>query len=588
MVAEQEIKDNAKKQEFVKLLEEEFKKKKLTENKIIKAKVVEILSGRYVVVDADYKSEAMIPVEEFSKDEISKLKINQEILCFVERIESGRTGELILSYKKAKSFAAWEKCLKAFEEDEILTGVIVNKIKGGFICELFDGAISSFLPQSHLDLKPLRGSALDRLMRTPLKVKIVRIDKTRGNISCSRKEVLLKTQNKELQEAIKNIKEGEIIENVTVKSIPEGDWGAFCDLGNNLISLLHQSDISHSRISKVSDVMTVGQVIPKVKITKIDKETNRISISIRALTESPFANIEKNFTVGKIYDGEVTKIVEFGAFVSLTSPNSDASVEGLCHKSEISWTNSTIKPNKFFSASQKAKFKILNIDKAEKKISISFKQCLENPWEKLKDKIGTVLKFKINKITDKFLFGEIADYSIDAGIHWKDLNYEPNQADLKKFSKGQIVDAKLESIDDTKAKLSIKALSKDPWSYFNENNKKVGDIITTRVIEVLKSGSIKVSIDADKKISTTIKKTDLALEAADQRSEIYSGGEKLDAKILEINYEKRIIKLSPKEAQRDEQESLIKKFGKNASTSGQKLASIFRTALGNKEKKEKK
>ena len=203
----------------------------------------------------------------------------------------------------------------------------------------------------------------------------------------------------------------------------------------------------------------------------------------------------------------------------------------------------------------------------------------------MKDKIGTVLKLKIKSVTDKFIFGELVDYKIDSAIHWKDLSYAQDQNDLKKYKKDQTIDVKLIDIEESKAKLSVRALSKDPWDFFKDNNKKVGDIITTRVTEVLKSGSIKVAIDSDKKIITTIKKADLALESADQRSDIYSGGEKLDAKILEIHFEKRFIRLSPKEHQRDEQASLIKKFGKNASTSGRKLADIFKTALGKKEKK---
>ena len=584
MALEQEIKDNSKQQEFAKLLDQECKNNKLVQNKIIKAKVVEILKGRFVVCDASYKSEAMIPVEEFTEEELSKLKINQEISCFVEQIENFRTGELILSYKKAKSYAAWEKCLKAHEKNELLTGVIKGRVKGGFILELFDGAISTFLPQSQLSLKPVRGAELDRLMNTPLKVKISRIDRTRGNISTSRKDVLLESYNEEVKEALKNIKEGDVIENVVVKSIPEGAWGAFIDLGNNLIALCHQSDISHSRISSVKDIFSVGQIIPKVMISKIDKETNRISVSIRALTESPYENIEKSFEVGKIYDGKISKCVDYGIFVTLTSPETEKSVEALCHRSQISWTNPNIKPDKFFKVSDKAKFKILNIDKAEKKISVSYKECQENPWDKMKDKIGTVLKLKVNNITDKFVFGELVDFKISSGVHWKDLSYSQDQNDLKKYKKNQIIDVKLVGLEENKVKLSVRELSKDPWDFFKENNKRVGDVITTRVIEALKSGAIKVALDADKKIITTIKKSELALESADQRSDIFSGGEKLDAKILDIDFEKRLIKISPKEHQRDEQASLIKKFGKNASTSGRKLADIFKTALGKKKK----
>jgi len=441
------------------------------------------------------------------------------------------------------------------------------------------------LPQSHLDVKPIRGASLDSLMRTPIKCRIVRLEKSRGNVSVSRKEVLLKNQNAEIKKALKNIKEGDIIENAIVKAIPDGKWGAFLDLGNNCTALLHQSDISHNRISSVTDILSVGQKIPKVKISKIDEKTNRISASIKLLTESPYEKIEKHLEEGKIYEGTVSKIVEYGAFVSISTPTLDANIEALCHSSELSYTNRTIKPSKVLSVSQKAKFKIITIDKENKKISVSYKQCLDNPWEKIKQKINSTAKFKINNITDKALFGELGDYGITTMLHWKELSFAENIEELKKYKKNQIIDVKIISVEDEKVKVSRRALDKDPWDYFKENNKSIGDVITTRVVEVLKSGAIKVSADPDKKIISTIKKSDLALDAADARSDIFSGGEKLDAKLLELDYKKRIIRLSPKEAQKDEQASLIKKFGKNASKSGQTLASIFKKAIGKKEKK---
>ena len=226
-----------KHQEFAKLLDQDLKDRKLIENQVIKAKVIEILKS-YIVCDAKAKSEAMIPLAEFTEEELSKLKVGDTINCFLERIESMRSGEIILSYQKAKSFAAWEKCLSAFEKEEELTGVIKNKIKGGFICELFNGAISAFLPQSHLDTKPIRGAAVDRLMKTPIKVKIVRLEKTRGNVSCSRRAVLEKNKNAEIAEALKSIKEGMIVDTI-VRAV--NSWGVFVSY-NNLDMLVHCLD----------------------------------------------------------------------------------------------------------------------------------------------------------------------------------------------------------------------------------------------------------------------------------------------------------------------------------------------------------
>mgnify|MGYP001267296469 FL=1 len=575
MEIEQEINiSNPKRQEFAKLLDQDFKDRKLIENQIIKAKVVEILKA-YVVCDAKAKSEAMIPISEFKEEELSKLKVGDTINCFLERIESMRSGEIILSYQKAKSFAAWEKCVKAFEKEEELTGVIQNKIKGGFICELFNGAISAFLPQSHLDTKPIRGAAVERLMRTPIKVKIVRLEKTRGNVSCSRRAVLEKNKNAEIAEALKTIKEGMIVD-TQVRAI--NSWGVFVSY-NNLDMLVHVSDLDFGRVKQPSDLVSVGQTL-KCKIIKIDPETNRISASVKDLNSDPYEKIEKKYKVGETYPAEIVKLQDYGAFAAL-----EKNIEGLIHQSYLSHTSKTIKPSKVFSVGDKISVKILSIEKDKRRISLDYKSTQPNPWDKIKGKLNATVKFKITNITDKALFGDIAGFGITSMCHWKELSFSENIEELKKFSKGQTIDVKLVSIEDEKAKVSKRALEKDPWDFFKQNNKKDGDVITTRVLEVLKTGSIKVSADPDKKIISTIRRSDLALEAADARSDIFSGGEKLDSKIVELDFQKRILRLSPKEAQKDEQASLIKKFGKNASKSGQTLASIFKKAMGKKEEK---
>ena len=574
MPTEQELNNNPKHQEFSKLLDQDFKDRRLTENQIIKAKVVEILKS-YVVCDARAKSEAMIPISEFKEEELSKLKVGDTINCFLERIESMRSGEIILSYQKAKSFAAWEKCLKAFEKEEELTGVIQNKIKGGYICELFGGAISAFLPQSHLDTKPIRGAAVDRLMKTPIKVRIVRVEKMRGNISCSRRAVLEKNKNAEIADALKTVKEGMVVD-TQVRAV--NSWGVFVSY-NGLDMLVHVSDLDFGRVKQPSDLVSVGQTL-RCKIIKIDPTTNRISASVKDLNSDPYDNIEKKYKVGSVYKAEIVKLQDYGAFAAL-----EKNIEGLIHQSYLSHTSRTIKPNKIFSVGDKVDVKILSIEKDKRRISLDYKSTQPNPWDRLKDKIGSTVKFKINNITEKALFGELIDFGITSMCHWKELSFSENVENLKKYSKGQTIEVKLIDIQDEKAKVSKRKLDKDPWDYFKQNNKKTGDIITTRVIEALKTGSIKVAADPDKKIISTIRKSDLALDAANARSDIFSGGEKLDAKIVELDFDKRTLRLSPKEAQKDEQASLIKKFGKNASKSGQTLASIFKKAMGKKEEK---
>ncbi len=570
MAIEQE-QTNPKHKEFAKLLESDFKDRKLVENKVIKAKIIEILKS-YVVVDARGKSEAMIPITEFTQDELSRLKVNDTINCFLERIESMRTGEIVLSYDKAKRMQAWDKVVKAYEEKKEIDGEITSKIKGGFIFSAFDGSLPCFLPSSQLDTRPLK--KVDHLMFTKIKVLPVRLDRSRGNCSVSRRAILEKNKFAETAEALKSIKEGDIVE-AQVRATTS--WGVFLAY-KNLDMLLHVSDLDHGRVKNPSDLVSIGQSI-KVMITKIDPTTNRISASVKALSTSPYDNIEKEYKIGEIYSGEIVKLMDYGAFCRLKS-----GVEGLIHQSCIDWTNRNIKPSKVFSMGQQVKVKVVSIEKENKRVSLSYKDTIENPWEKIKDKVGEKVKLKINNITDKAIFGEIVDFGLNSMCHWKELKYQENVDELKKYKKGQTIDVKIIEIKDEKIRVSKRALDKDPWDYFKDNNKKVGDVITTKVYEVLKSG-LKVSIDPEKKIIATIRKSDLAKEVADARVDIYSPGNSLDSKILELDQQTRKIKLSPKAAQEDEEASLMKKFGKNASKSGAKLASIFQKAMGKKEKK---
>ena len=372
--------------------------------------------------------------------------------------------------------------------------------------------------------------------------------------------------------------EGDIVEDAIVKATT--DWGIFLDI-NGIDALLHVSDLSHGRVKKPSDLVSIGQKL-KVKITKIDEKTNRVSASVKALTEDPYENIEKRYKVGEVYSGEVTKIMDYGCFVKI-----EDGIEGLIHNSELDWTNRNVKPSKILSSSQKIKFKIVNIDKETKRISLSYKATLENPWDKIKNKLGEEVKIKINNVTDKAIFGELIDTGLSGMLHYKEISYEENIEDLKKFKKNDTLNVKILEIKDDKIKFSKRALDKDPLDWFKDNNKKIGDVITTRIHEVLKTG-VKVYLDKEKRLIVNIKKTDLAKDSADARPEVFSPGNALDAKITELDLRSRKIKLSVKAAQIDEEKSLIAKFGEGATKSGQTLKSIFDKAIGKKDKKVKK
>tara|TARA_B100000700_G_scaffold309385_1_gene388397 strand:+ start:531 stop:2261 length:1731 start_codon:yes stop_codon:yes gene_type:complete len=573
MAVEPQIKNQtSSKKEFESLLNEDFKDRKLKENQIIKATVTEI-TKKFIVVDCKAKMEGMIPVEEFkANSELEKLKVGSVIEVWLDRIESFK-GEIVVSREKAKRLNAWKKMEKVFESQEELTGYITGKIKGGYICEI-DG-LPTFMPASQIDVRPLK--KIDHLMNVPVKVIATRIDKNRGNVCTSRRAVLEKSKNAEIKEALKNIKEGDIINDAKVKATT--DWGIFLDI-NGVDALLHVSDLSHGRVKKPSDMVSLGQKL-KVKITKIDPETNRVSASVKALTEDPYENLEKKYSIGKIYEGTCTKLMEYGAFIKL-----EDGIEGLIHNSELSWINRNIQPSKVLSVSQKMKVKIVSIDTGAKRISLSYKETLDNPWKKINEKVGKTIEVKIKNITDKAIFAEL-DSGIVGMLHYKEISYNENSDDLKKFKKNDLIKVKIVEIKDDKVRFSIRALERDPMDWFKENNKKVGDLVTTTIKEVMKSG-VKVSVGSEKNLLVTIKKSQLAKEAADQRPEIFQPGNKLDAAIAELDLATRKVSLSVKQAQIQEEKSLVKKFGKDGKSSGATLKDIFNKALFSRKKNKNK
>ena len=573
MAIEQELKKPSPlHKEFQALLDEDFKDRKVKEGEIIEATVTEITKN-FIVVDAKLKMESMIPIEEFKNDdELSKIKVGSKISVFLERVENFK-GEVVISRDKARKMRAWKKMVKVFETQEELTGYITGKIKGGFLTTV--EGLPCFMPSSQIDVRPLK--KIDHLLNTPIKVIATRIDKNRGNVCVSRRAVLEKSKNAEITEALKNIKEGDIVDS-EVHAVVE--WGIFLTY-KGLTLLLHVSDLSHGRVKKPSDLVTIGQKL-KVKITKIDPKTNRVSASVKALTEDPYENIEKKYKIGEIYEGVVTKLMEYGAFVRIES-----GIEGLIHSSEMDWTNRNVKPSKILSVSQKIKFKVVSIDKDAKRISLSYKATLKNPWDEIKDKVGKEVKIKVINITDKAIFGEIIQSTLTGMLHYKEISYDENVENLKKYKKNDQINVKIIEIKDDKIRFSKRALERDPMDWFKENKKKVGSVISTKVVEVLKTG-VKVAVDPEKKIIVTIKKNLLAVEPADCRPEIYSPGNTMaDAKIQELDIKNRKIVLSPKAAQIDEEKSLVAKFGEGAAKSGATLKGIFEKALGSKKKKKK-
>jgi len=565
---------NTKNKEFETLLNEDFKKRDFKEGKIIKAVVSEI-GKKHIFVETGLKSEGAIPIEEFKiSRELDKLKVGSKIDVYLEKIESYK-GDIIVSREKAKRMGSLAKMTKAFENQTEVEGIITNKVKGGFIVNI--ESCLCFLPGSQVDTKPIKN--MDTLMNVPQKFLCVKLDKARGNIVVSRKAVLSKTRDKELANILSKIKEGDIV-NAQVKSIL--DWGAFLDL-NGADALLHVTDLSYSRVDKPSSLLSVGQSI-KCKVIKIDQETKRISCGIKQMHPDPYENLEKKYQVGKIYDGTVTKIVDYGAFVKLQE-----GLEGLVHQSSLSWTKKNIHPSKILSSSQKIKVKIIELDTEKRRISLSYKDTLENPWTSFIKKYpnGTTVNTKVKNIADFGLFVSIEDTEFDGMIHYKDISWQESEESLKKFKKSESVKAKLLEIDTEKEKirLGIKQLERDPFEFFLKKENK--DVVTATVKEVLKNG-IKVSVGNEKNLIITIKKNQLAKEIEDCRPEIFTRGNKVDCMIVDLDKDKRKVGLSIKELEKHNEKIAIEKYGKDGSSSGAVLGDILGKVFKSKKKKEKK
>ena len=562
-------------QEFEALLEESFKKNSLKESTIIKAKISEI-GKKFVLCEIPgSKFEGAIPVEEFKMTkEIDSLKIGSTIEVFLDRLESYK-NEIVISREKARRVGSWKKMEKAFETQKEVEGIITNKVKGGFIVNI--ESCLCFLPGSQVDTKPVKN--MDHLMNVPQKFLCVKLDKVRGNIVVSRKAILAKTRQKELEGILSKIKEGDIVD-AQVKAIL--DWGAFLDL-NGADALLHVTDLSYSRVNKPSDLLSIGQSI-KVKIIKIDSETKRISCGVKQMHPDPYENLEKKYKVGKIYDGMVTKVVDYGAFVKL-----EEGLEGLVHQSCLSWTKKNIHPSKILSSSQKIKVKVIELDTEKRRISLSYKDTLENPWAAFTKKYstGSVVNTKIKNIADFALFVSIENSEFDGMIHQNDISWNQSDENLKKFKKNESVKAKILEVDTEKEKirLGIKQLEKDPFDFFLK--KKNNEIVTATVGEVLKNG-IKVSVGSDKNLLITIKKNQLAKEIEDCRPEIFTKGNKVDCMIVDLDKEKRKVGLSIKELEKHNEKVAIKKYGKDGTSSGRVLGDILGKVFSSKKKKEKK
>jgi small subunit ribosomal protein S1 len=423
----------------------------------------------------------------------------------------------------------------------------------------------AFLPGSQVDIRPVRD--VGPLMDTPQPFQILKMDRARGNIVVSRRAVLEETRAEQRTELIQGLKEGQILDGV-VKNIT--DYGAFVDLGG-VDGLLHVTDIAWRRINHPAEALQIGQQV-KVQVIRFNPDTQRISLGMKQLESDPWEGVAAKYPVGAKYSGRVTNITDYGAFVEL-----EAGVEGLVHVSEMSWTKKNVHPGKIVSTSQEVEVMVLDVDASKRRISLGLKQVQRNPWEQFVDEhpIGTEVEGEIRNITEFGLFiGLSAD--IDGMIHMSDISWdEPGELAMAKFEKGQVVKAKVLDVDVEKERISlgIKQLRDDPAAGVMDSVRK-GDVVTC-VVTAIQSNGIEVKVNDV--LTGFIRRAELARDKSDQRPDRFAVGEKVDAKIIQIDKASRKLSLTIKGKEVEEEKQAMAEFG--SSDSGASLGDILGAAI---------
>ena len=541
--------NNSENKEFANLLNQQSSSK-IEEGKIFEATVTKI-SNKYCWVYLEgLKSEPAIDINEIKEiDLFDKIQEGSKLKIVVENLES-KSGEIIVSASKAKKIEGWETLLKKYENNEIIKIKIKNKIKGGFVCEEISTKHLLFMPASQLSSRPTKET--QNVINSEMEVKIIQADRKRANLCCSRRELISENKKGDKIKIFEKYNVGDRVDDAIVKSIT--DWGMFFEINGEIDALCHSSCCSYQRIENLNDIFEVGQKIP-VEIISKDEKKMQIGVSIKALLKNPFDNIE-NYKIGENYDVVIKKILAYGVFCEL-----EDSLIALLHQSEISWTEKNAFPKNYFKVGQKIKAKIISIDKDAQRISISHKLTLENPYQKVLDLYGidSTIEVSVKDKNESGLIVNIPDVNIDAFLHQNQISWNSsNKEFINKISKGnkfkvKIVDV---SVENRKILVSKKALEKDPMEFWS--NKKIDDILTTKVISVDKKGLIVKPEGSE--FEVFIKKNQIAIQAEDARSERFTVSDRVDAAITELSMEKRKISLSIKRVEEINNEIALKNY----------------------------
>ena len=537
-------------QNFEKLLNSQLSKSKIEEGKIIEGKITKISEKFVFIFIAGLKSEPIIDVNELKiiglKDKIS---VGENIPVLLEKIED-KNGEVIVSAIKAQKIKGWYKLEKAYEDNESILGKITSKCKGGVIVEHTDTGSLMFCPGSQISDKPLKN--IDHLIGVEQKFAIIKLDKVRGNACVSRRQIVSSNKREDKAKIIEKFKVGDIIKDAVVKGY--SSFGCFFEVNNEIDVLVHLQEISYSRVNHPDEIFNIGEK-HDLKVISIDNDKLQIGCSIKQLSPDPFEHIS-NYKIGKKYKVKVDKITEYGCFCSL-----EPGLSTLLHSSEMSWTKRNIIPKKLFKVGDMIDCIITEIDKEKRRIAISHKMTLENPYDVFIKNFpeGSDVDGVISSLNEYAIYVKLDKYDIDGFLHANDLTYLGNaEEELKKYKKGEKIKVKVLEIkkDEQKIRVGLKQLGKDPFDWFN--GRKTNDIVTVQVVSSDNKGLIVKPENCE--LEFLIKKSNIAVNASDARPSRFVGGERIDAAISELNIDKRKASFSIKLLEELQNKEAVSKF----------------------------
>ncbi len=525
--------------QFEKLLNSQLSKDKIEEGKIIEGKVTKITSKYIFLFIPGLKSEPVIDVNEMKMIGMSEeVKEGTTISVLLEKIED-KNGDVVVSAQKAQKIKGWNKLVKCYENKELINGKIVQKTKGGVIVEHVETGSLMFCPGSQISDKPIKN--IDHLIGIEQKFALIKLDMIRGNSVVSRRQVVSSNKKEDKAKIIEKFKIGDIVKDAIVKGY--SSFGCFFEINTpegTLDTLCHLQEISYSRVNHPDEIFNIGEK-HDLKVISIDMEKLQVGCSIKQLSPDPFEHIS-NYQVGNQYKVKVVKITDYGCFCEL-----EAGLSTLLHSSEISWTKKNISPKKIFNVGDQIDCVITEIDKDKRRVAISHRLTKENPYSKLEKEfpVGSEIEGVVNNLNEYAIYLKLSDFDIDGFLHSNDLSHtEKPEEELKKYKKGDKIKVKILEIKktDQKVRVGLKQLSVDPFDWFKD--KKVKDIITVKVISSDNKGLVVKPEGCE--VELLIKKSQIAMSANDARPSRFVGGERIDAAIAEINFEKRKVSLSIK------------------------------------------